>query len=177
VQDEPGIEGLVFNYLHFYGSYWTVQTGGNWYRQEVRIVRNGLGIRSHGDAQGFRKDGQKVRAAACGARMYHYGWARPPEVMVEKIRSFHKLWHDDRWIEENCRGTEAAAYFSDLGNLAPYDGDHPAVMADVINRDSLDFITSCRKEYLAHRSLKAAARDLSRRLPFGSHRNFILVKE
>jgi len=97
-----GVDGLVFDYLHFYGSYFTVQTGRNWYRREVRVIRNGKGISSYGDAQGFRKDDKKIRAISAGAKIYHYGWARPPQVMMEKVKSFHQFWHNDEWIKENC---------------------------------------------------------------------------
>jgi glycosyltransferase involved in cell wall biosynthesis len=173
---EQDIEGLFFHYLHFYGSYYTVQPGRNWYRQEVRIIRNRRQIVSHGDAQGFRKDGKKIKAADCRARIYHYGWARPPAVMAEKIKAFHRLWHDDAWIEKNCAGEDVAAYFTDLGNLRQYGGDHPAVMQHLLNDASVPFINRCRAEYLKKRSLRQLLKDWVRSLPFGDHRNFIPVQ-
>lgn len=172
----PEIDGLAFEYVHFYGSYFTVQTGRNWYKREVRIVRNKTGIVSHGDAQGFRKDGKKIAAVNCGAHIYHYGWARPPEIMAEKVKSFHKLWHDDKWIEENCSGKGVKEYFSDLGNLSVFKGRHPKIMEDVVHRDSESFIKECRIDYMKNRTLKQALKDISRGLPFDSHRNFKLVK-
>jgi hypothetical protein len=176
-EKDPDIDGLAFDYVHFYGSYFTVQTGRNWYPQEVRIVRNRRGICSHGDAQGFRKDGKKIAALETGARLYHYGWARPPEVMVLKIKSFHRLWHDDDWIEKNCAGNDVRQFFSDLGNLVEFKGPHPAVMQERINRDSVAFIEECRAHYLKHRSLKQALKDLSRKYSLGQNRNFKLVKK
>ena len=79
------VDGIVFDYMHFYGSYSTIQTGRNWYSQEVRLIRNNRNIRSFGDAQGFRKNGKKLLAIESGSRIYHYGWARPPEVMIKKV--------------------------------------------------------------------------------------------
>ena len=45
------VEGLLFDYLHFFGDYDHLQTGQGWYRREIRMIRNGLGIRSVRDAQ------------------------------------------------------------------------------------------------------------------------------
>jgi glycosyltransferase involved in cell wall biosynthesis len=166
------LDGLFFRYHHFYGSYATVQPGRNWYRREVRLIRNGRGTVSHGDAQGFRRNGEKIRAADSGAWVYHYGWARPPAVMMEKIKSFHQFWHDDAWIQQHCANADVAAYFTDLGNLRPFTGTHPAVMREIIAGDSPAFISACRERYLQGRSLSAAVRDWVRNRPFGGHDNF-----
>ncbi|MBK9247596.1 MAG: hypothetical protein IPM69_05660 [Ignavibacteria bacterium] len=49
------IEALLFAYRHFYGSYDYIGSGRQWYRQEIRCVRNTGNVISWGDAQGFRK--------------------------------------------------------------------------------------------------------------------------
>lgn len=51
----PMVEGLLFIYLHFYGSYNYVGDWWRWYQREIRVVRNNKDIFSYGDAQGFRK--------------------------------------------------------------------------------------------------------------------------
>lgn len=170
------IDGIAFDYIHFYGSYSTVQKGRHWYSEEVRLIRNNSGIVSFGDAQGFRKAGKKIRAVKCGARVYHYGWARPPEKMMEKIKSFHKYWHDDRWIEQNCSSADVGSYFNDLGNLAAFEGTHPAVMRNTVNSDNDIFINGCRADYVKNRPFPIAVRDWARSLPVGRHRNFRLVR-
>jgi len=48
------VEGLLVDYLHFYGDFDTVATDRHWYRREVRVVRLGREVRSYQDAQGFR---------------------------------------------------------------------------------------------------------------------------
>ncbi len=40
-KDDPNVEGLLFNYLHFYGSYDYVGEAYRWYRREVRIILTG----------------------------------------------------------------------------------------------------------------------------------------
>jgi hypothetical protein len=88
-QDEA-VEGLLVDYLHFYGGFDTVATHRRWYRREVRAVRLEArwDVRSHGDAQGFRvgPEHRKIRARATGALMFHYGWARPAWALHQKRR-------------------------------------------------------------------------------------------
>ncbi|MFX8731708.1 hypothetical protein ABTM48_21490, partial [Acinetobacter baumannii] len=73
-ENDKRVEGLLFEYLHFYGSYDYVGDSRKWYSHEVRIIRNDKSIRSFKDAQGFRKDGQKIKVKAIDAVVYHYGW-------------------------------------------------------------------------------------------------------
>src|ERR1035437_2435998 len=47
------VEGLLFDYTHFYGSYDYVGDSRRWYRNEIRVIRNDKEIRSYKDAQGF----------------------------------------------------------------------------------------------------------------------------
>ena len=92
------VEGFLFDYLHFWGDFEHVQWTRNWYRNEVRIVRLGRGIRSWKSAQGFRREGRKLRVRHCGARVFHYGWVRPPEVMKRKQMALDRLHHDENWV-------------------------------------------------------------------------------
>jgi len=81
------VEGLLVDYLHFFGDFDTVATDRHWYRREVRAVRLGRDIRSYQDAQGFRVGPalRRVRARPTGAGMFHYGWARPLQSMRRKL--------------------------------------------------------------------------------------------
>ncbi len=45
-KDDRNVEGLLFNYTHFYGSYDYVGDSRKWYRKEIRIVRKNKTIRS-----------------------------------------------------------------------------------------------------------------------------------
>ncbi|RMF51605.1 MAG: glycosyltransferase family 2 protein, partial [Bacteroidetes bacterium] len=71
--DDLQVEGLVFDYLHFYGSYRWVGASRRWYRREVRVIRPWPEIRAYRDAQGFRRAGRKLRVKPSGARIFHYG--------------------------------------------------------------------------------------------------------
>src|SRR6185437_5385651 len=94
--DNPAIEGLLFDYVHFYGSFEVIQQTRSAYRREVRAVKRQALARSVGDAQSFRKrDGSKLRVARSGARVFHYGWVRTPEAMKEKTFFMDQLYHGD----------------------------------------------------------------------------------
>lgn len=127
-EQDDRVEGLVFDYIHFYGSAWTVAESPAWYRREVRIVRNrGLKIVMPSDAQYFTaiKGRRRLRYLNCrkaNARMFHYGWARAIRAHEAKQR-------------------ETKAYYQEAPTVHPYalvdatiirrfEGTHPAVMRD-----------------------------------------------
>lgn len=88
------LEGLLVDYLHFYGDVDTIVTNRHWYRREVRVVRLGHEVRSFGDAQGFRVGpaARRVRARPTGAQMFHYGWARRANALADKRAAFQALF-------------------------------------------------------------------------------------
>ena len=136
-------EGLSFSYLHFYGSYQTIQDNWcRWYRREVRAVKTGRGIVSVGDAAGFkvkRRDRLlRLIRADSGAHVFHYGWVRPPAVMVEKRRHVETFYHGEGQavVVPEVERIEPTQPFRHLGDLRSYTGAHPALMRDLIsNRD------------------------------------------
>lgn len=129
------VEGLIFRYRHFYGSYDYFQDNyRRWYPQEVRIVRRNDQIVSWGDAMGFRHpDGSRLKAVAINAEVYHYGWVKPPEQMLFKKRTLDRYWHDDRWIESQYQEQKAFNY-PDRRFLVPFKGSHPAVMQERVEQ-------------------------------------------
>lgn len=132
-KDNKAIEGLLFNYVHFYGSYDYVGDSRRWYRKEIRVIRNDKAVSSYKDAQGFRKNDNKLKVKAIDAFIYHYGWVKPPQAQQAKQQSFHKLWHDDNWMKENIAAAEEFDY-SAIDALAPFTGKHPKVMEERIKR-------------------------------------------
>ncbi len=132
------VEGLLFNYEHFYGSYDYVGDSRTWYRNEIRIVRNDKSIRSYRDAQGFRKNGNKLTVKKIDASVYHYGWVKDPRFQQAKQENFHKMWHNDDWVKEHV--AEANAYdYSMIDSLKKFEGTHPAVMAERLKRMNWNF--------------------------------------
>ena len=134
-KDVDKVEGLLFNYKHFYGCYNYVGDSRRWYRREIRIVRPQIGVRSWGDAQGFKIDGRKLRVKLIDASIYHYGWVKPPEIQQLKQKSFNKLWHADEWIDRHV-GRESEYDYKQGGKLVLFDGSHPSFMAERILRQN-----------------------------------------
>lgn len=122
------IEGLLFNYRHFYGSHRLYHSGRRFYKNEVRAIRLGIGIVSYGDAKGFRRNNRKLMVRRVNAEIYHYGWARNPEKMKNKTCNFHQLWHSEEDLKR-IRQNEPGLYESEKNfHLIPFEGDHPKVV-------------------------------------------------
>jgi hypothetical protein len=130
---DNNVDGLLFKYLHFYGTYDYVGDSRKWYRKEVRIIRKNKNIRSFRDAQGFKKSGKLLKVKEIDAYIYHYGWVKPPEKQQEKQKNFKKFWHDDMWIENHVANTEEFDY-AQFDSLRLFDGVHPEVMNERIER-------------------------------------------
>jgi hypothetical protein len=138
-KDDAKVDGLLFNYKHFYGSYDFVGESTRWYRREVRVVRNRKDIFSYHDAQGFRKgENVKLNVKLIEAFVYHYGWVKDPRAMQDKQKSFNRLYHTDEWVEKNIATADEFDY-SGVDALGLFKGTHPAVMQDRINRINWKF--------------------------------------
>jgi hypothetical protein len=134
-QNEGKVDGLLFNYKHFYGSYDYIGAPTSWYPHEIRVVKYRKEIYSYKDAQGFRKgNNQKLGVVRVDASMHHYGWVKSPEAMQKKQETFNKYWHDDAWVEDNVEKGESYDYEDQLKSLIPFEGTHPKVMQDRVAR-------------------------------------------
>lgn len=121
------VEGLLLDYVHFYGSYDYVGDSRQWYRKEIRVIRKDNQIRSFRDAQGFRKNDRKLKVKPINAKMYHYGWVKHPEKQQLKQQNFNKLWHSDEWVAEKVADVSSFDY-SQIDSLRRFEGQHPIVM-------------------------------------------------
>ncbi|MBN2521695.1 MAG: hypothetical protein JXB24_00395 [Bacteroidales bacterium] len=138
-KNDKNVEGLLFKYLHFYGSYDYIGESYSWYRNEIRVIRNDKKIYSFRDAQGFRKGkDEKLRVKPIDAYIFHYGWVRDPRALQDKHKNFHKLWYDDAWVDKNIAKAEEFDY-SEIDALARYNGSHPKVMESRIKMKNWKF--------------------------------------
>jgi hypothetical protein len=124
----PDVEGLLFKYLHFYGSYDYVASSRRWYRNEIRVLRCDRDVKSYRDAQGFRKGDRKIRVKPIDAYIYHYGWVKPPNGLSSKVRNFNEFYHDDDWIKANLPSSHSEFDFGNADRLVKFQGSHPEVM-------------------------------------------------
>ncbi|HUH34112.1 MAG TPA: hypothetical protein VLZ28_09160 [Daejeonella sp.] len=174
--DKPEVEGLLLKYLHFYGSYDFTASSRRWYRNEIRILKYHPAVHSYRDAQGFRKDGRKIKVKPVDAYVYHYGWVKPPAGLGNKMQSFNKFYHDDNWIATNYpKSTEF-----DYGNadrLLHFSGSHPAVMQSRIRSNNWKFDldpTQLKKKMSLRRRLLQKLEDITG-WRLGEYKNYKIV--
>ncbi|HTQ29524.1 MAG TPA: hypothetical protein VMI35_15420 [Puia sp.] len=138
--DDRRVEGLLFKYVHFYASYDYVGDSRKWYDHEIRIIRNDKHIRSYRDAQGFRKNGRKLRVKAIDACIYHYGWVKHPYDQLRKINDFQKLWNKEDGPPMHITQDQASAFdYAGIDSLQRFEGTHPQLMQERVNKKNWTF--------------------------------------
>ncbi len=135
--DDFEVEGFILRYYEFYGSYDFYSTERIWPEAAVRIVRNGINVYSSNDAQSFyigeRRKMRLLRVADIGAHIYHYGWARNPEMMKKKNVSVGKYWYNEDKIPK--MEEERFDYHNvNPKHLKAFTGSHPKVMQERISK-------------------------------------------
>jgi hypothetical protein len=174
-EKDPRIQGLLFKYIHFYGSYETVASSRRWYRNEVRIVRRSSGIRSHNDAQGFRIAGEKPVVASSGGRIFHYGWVKPPTVMGEKSKQLNRWWHGNKRDHEFTDFQYDRQY-----GLKAFEGSHPSVMRELVESQDWKFEFERRLSDWRFEDLNLLASDVFEKTfkhRIGEYRPYRLLKD
>jgi len=142
---DTAVEGLLFNYHHFYGSYQYIGDGRRWYSKEIRIIRNNKHIKSYWDAQGFRwQDNRKLRVKLIDAFIYHYGWVRNPLTMHQKTENFGKLWDGIQPIEKVIKNISFD--YSNIDSVTIFEGTHPALMKKLIGQEDWNFKIDMKKK-------------------------------
>ena len=136
--NSPKVDGLLFKYLHFYGTYDYVGDTRRWYNREIRIIRNDKNIRSYRDAQGFRKNGEKLKVKLIDAYIYHYGWVKNPQQQKHKVEDFHIFWSKNQEAQFKKEQNELFDYIKDADILRKFNETHPAVMQKRVNEKSWD---------------------------------------
>jgi glycosyltransferase involved in cell wall biosynthesis len=148
------VQGLLFRYKHFYGTYDYVGDSRKWYAHEIRIIRNNKMISAYRDAQGFRIGKTKLPVALVDATVYHYGWVKSPEQMRKKQKESSVYWHDDVAMEK-IKSSSDYYDFTGFDSLEKFNGTHPNVMLDRIQRKNwvVDLDVSKKKFSLKNKVL------------------------
>lgn len=119
--DNRRVEALYFDYIHFYANKNTYVWSPSWYRTAPRILRNNINAWA---PEGLyfmilktKRHCRYPRAAASGARVFHYGNIRSQEQWDLKTKEIYKYWQDQ-------------PTFFKYGNLdssilRPFTGTHP----------------------------------------------------
>lgn len=142
--EDERVEAFLFNYIHFWGDFDRYLNAHGWYPEEIRIVRNDPDIHSWNSAQSFRRipdfDGRnyrqvegtyKLNVVKLNAHILHYGWVRPPYLMGKKKKALQAI---HRGGDSSAHEEVAPFDYGDLGKLPRYEGTHPEVMKEWIER-------------------------------------------
>lgn len=175
--EDKNIEGLLFKYLHFYGSYDYIATSRRWYRKEIRIIKNLKGMHSYRDAQGFRFEDRKIKVKEIDAYIYHYGWVKPPHGLNHKVRNFNKFYRDDEWIETNIPKAESFDY-GNADELVKFNSSHPVAIQQRITNTNWEFAfdpTAVKKKLNFRRRLLKWIEERTGHRPF-EYKNYNKVK-
>ena len=194
------VEGFLFQYLHFWGDYQHYHRNHKWYPREIRIIRNLDSIHSWRDAQSFRhyqnfqlspniylqkEHTSKLQVKELPARIFHYGWVRPPHMMNNKVKAHKKNYQG---TQENV--DEQRLNYFDYGpmdRLTSFTGSHPNVMQDWMAKHDWSDKLQPSGPLNPHRELYAHERWRNRALSFiennflggrslGGFKNYKLIK-
>ena len=152
-RNEP-TDGFLFNYHHFWGDYEHHLPYHGWYKNEIRIIRNGRSIQSIKDAQSFRnQDGGKLKVRKIDARVFHYGWVRPPELMQNKKKIHDGLHRGIKQAEKEYAQRDNHYDYGPLGRIPRYHGTHPAVMEEKLEHHFWKEQLNYTKSWISTRAL------------------------
>jgi glycosyltransferase involved in cell wall biosynthesis len=141
--DNDIVEGVLFQYKHFWGDYNHYHSGHGWYPNEIRIIRNRPDIYSWQSAQSFRRfdffdnprqetGHHKLKVAKVAAEIYHYGWVRPPHLMQNKRRALDSVHWGSKRARDYYEKAPKDFDYGPLNRLAVFKGTHPNVMLERI---------------------------------------------
>ena len=128
---DDSIEGLLFDYVHFFGGTDTIAISPAWYRKEVRIIRNTIRTIFPSDAQFLlvldkNRKGRYPKVMHSNARIYHYGHVRPTAAMQEKMNQVSKYW--------NHAPPDFSKYSIDPKAIAKFSGTHPSIVNEWMDK-------------------------------------------
>lgn len=146
----PEVQGLLFPYYHFWGSYDYIRTTRRVHRYEIRAFRNIKRIRSYNDSQGFRiyssvenylkgEKGKKLKVKKIDVPVYHYKRVRPPKLMKEKMNAFFRFYKDDDWLDKYKKKSDEYNYHN-VDILEEFKGTHPKFMHERMAKQDWEFV-------------------------------------
>jgi hypothetical protein len=179
---DRSVEGLLFDYKHFWGDYDHHIISHKWYSKEIRMIRNKIGVESVGDAQSFKKNGKKLHVALACAEIYHYGYVRPPQLMQSRNRAITATYWGK--IKAETMITGESFDFGSFEKIPVFKETHPAVMNEKIKKmdwkDKLDYsgksTARLNHDRLKYRILTFIEQHFLGGNHLGGYKNYILLK-
>lgn len=185
--NDPRVEGLLFDFLNFYGSYNYLNGTRYQHKKEIRIFRNGLNVFSYRDSQGFRKypnqsarernyKGDKLWVEDIGVPVYHYSYVRPPKAMNEKSKYFAQFWFNDSDLNKIFGERKETNYY-DIEKIDRFTGTHPAIMSEWIKNGNYEFDPSKINTKMSLKKRVAYKLDKLLGWRLGEYRNYKILRK
>ncbi len=175
-KDVKEVDGLLFKYRHFYGSFDYVGVASNWYRNEIRVIKNDKSIYSYRDAQGFRKgNNQKLNVKALNAYIHHYGWVREPKAMQAKQNNFNSYYQNFGPLPPEEKWHTGDFDYTGIDAVKKFTGTHPTVMQPRIDKVNWQFSHDLSRNKIKWKDrFKNSIEALTGKRPF-DHNNFKII--
>jgi glycosyltransferase involved in cell wall biosynthesis len=125
--DQKNCSAISFKYYHFKGDYYSINPWA--YAREIRIIKNNNTIQSVGDACTFHLINKPKHPKCLKSKnhIYHYGWVKHPQMMIDKIHYSESIYKDKKWIDEKDPNLKKKI-FEDVKICRIFKGNHPKIM-------------------------------------------------
>lgn len=148
---ETKVEGLLFDFINFFGDYLHYAPSRRYHQKEIRVIRNDPNYRSYKDSQGFRfftnpshmenEKGRKLSVKKIDASVYHYSYVKDPKVQLQKHLVFGNRWQEnDEWMKDFLEKNKDGYKYDEIDFLKKFKGTHPAVMKSKMEKQDWNFI-------------------------------------
>jgi len=148
--NDKRVEGFILPFIHFWGGYDHIRTSRRVHKNEVRLFRNGLGVRSYRDSLGFRKyrdfnayandteKGEKLRVKKIDAPIYHYTEVRGPGAKTKKAAAIGAFYekNDGKPVQKEEYGYD---------RLEKFTGTHPRLMSEKVKAQDWEYVFNPKK--------------------------------
>ena len=148
--NDKRVEGFILPFIHFWGGYDHIRTSRRVHKNEVRLFRNGLGVRSYRDSLGFRKyrdfnayandteKGEKLRVKKIDAPIYHYTEVRGPGAKNKKAAAIGAFYekNDGKPVQKEEYGYD---------RLEKFTGTHPRLMSEKVKAQDWEYVFNPKK--------------------------------
>lgn len=180
-------EGLLFDFINFYGNYYHLNNSRRQHKKEIRVFRNHMDIYSYRDSQGVRRypsweeyskghKGIKLKVKYIKIPVYHYSHVRNPLAMNNKARYFSSFWHDDTYLEKKYQSQAEFDYYNNIDRVKPFSGKHPKLMEEVIEKENWPFDPLKVRKKLGFKKTMIYWFEDRLNYRFGEYKNYLLIK-
>ncbi|MFN0201043.1 MAG: hypothetical protein ACKVTZ_05955 [Bacteroidia bacterium] len=184
-EKNPQMEGLLFDFLNFHGSYDYLNNTRKQHLVEIRVFRKGMNTFAYKDSQGFRnyssyenylagEKGNKLKVKYIKVPVFHYNYVRDAAAMQKKSHFFEKFWHDDAYLQAKYQAQKAFDFYH-IERIKKFEGSHPQIMHELIAASHFDFDpTKIYKKLSLKEKLVYGIEDIiGRRI--GAYRNYVKI--